>query len=130
MTLTDKVIAAAAAAAIGLSGIARADEINPNGWPVPDIKKAKLLETHYIDNISEIPGKDTTVRDYRSPNGNYFATMSYRGKIYAIDVDTDGKAPWEYVLVDMDGDGRFELKELPRGTAETPYWIVRQSYNK
>ncbi len=85
-------------------------EYNPDGWPVPDIKNAKFLGEKKKDIISEIPGKETNLQGYKTPEGTYFNVLSINGKTYGFYVDIDGKPPMEFSLIDQQGAEKFTHK--------------------
>ena len=124
----------------GLTGIAllastaitsaRAEEINPNGWPIPSIQSAKFYYEKQKDVQSEIPGNETKLGVYRAPDGTYFNTLFYNGVLYSFFIDTDGKPPMEYLVSDMDKDGiyetRYELDPNKIDEFPSPNWIVQK----
>ena len=89
---------------------AKAEEINPNGWPVPDVASSKSFGCKMKDIISEIPGKETKLCIYQAEDGTYFNSLSTNGQRYGFYVDTDGKPPMEYTLIDTVGDGVYRRK--------------------
>ena len=100
----------ALSAQLGLAKIVQAEEYNPNGWPVPNISEAKLLGQKKKDIIAEIPGKETLLKGYKSPDGTFFNTLEYNGHLFGFYIDTNGKPPMEYTVLDQDGDGLFRNK--------------------
>jgi len=134
MTINKKVAAVvsgiAIATTLGLAKLVKAEEFNSNGWPIPNISNAKFLGQKQKDIISEIPGKETLLKGYKSPDGTYFNTLEYNGRIYGFYVDTNGKMPMEYMLMDMEGNGNFDRKAEAKGSGTTPEWLLKASYNK
>ena len=94
------------------------------GWEVPDVKSAKYLGSKQKDKISEIPGKETLLKGYKSKDGTYFNTLEYKGKIYGYQLDINGKAPMEYSLRDSNGDGKMDIKVIAQGKGETAQWLL------
>lgn len=101
---------AALAASLGLAKVVKGEEYKADGWPTPNINTATFIEEKKKDIITDIPGAETTLRIYKTPQGTYFNTLSINGKLYGFYVDTDGKPPMEYTLIDQDGDGVYRYK--------------------
>ncbi len=132
MTINKKVAAVvstiAIATTLGLAKMAKAEQwTNPNGFPAPNITKAKTYGTLKKDIISEIPGKETTVTGYTNPDGTFFNTLEYKGHLFGFYVDTNGKMPLEYTLLDLDGDGKFEYKSSKEGENPSPQYIMNMA---
>ena len=129
-SLNRVVISLVCATHLGLARLASAEEINPKGWPIPDISSARFYKHKMVDAISEIPGAETRLGTYKSKGGTYFNTLEImidgKWKLYGFYVDTDGKPPMEYTLIDGDGDGKFERKNIEGGGTETPSWLLAQ----
>jgi hypothetical protein len=55
-------------------------------------------------------------------------TYEIEGKIFGVDIDEDGKAPFEYGIMDADGDGKFETKIVyAKGNRDhfyVPAWVI------
>lgn len=131
MALRELVLSAAVGTAIAISiSHAKAAEIRPEGWPVPDVRTATFLKERRADLISELPGKETVQRAYRTADGTYFNTLSVGGRLYGYYVDTDGRAPMEYMLVDYDNDSKFEFKTNATGSIETPDYLITSEVNR
>ncbi len=97
---------------VGIAKIANAEEYNPKGFKTPDVKSARFIREKQKDIIDEIPGKETTLKVYKTKEGTYFNTLSIDGKLYGFYIDTDGKPPMEYTLADQKGDGVFRHKYI------------------
>jgi hypothetical protein len=101
----------ALAGSLGLAKVVKAEEFNPNGWPIPDITRVEKGAVVIKNIIKTSPDEETIVRAYKTPQGTYFNTLSIikDGKeiIYGYYIDTDGKPPMEYTLIDHQGDGIF-----------------------
>ena len=85
------------------------------------------------DRTREIPGKETILKGYRKGDGTYFMTYEIEGRVFGVEVDTNGGAPFEYSIMDTDGDGRFESK-IPhskdnKDRAYVPKWIIEHYYS-
>ena len=133
-TLNRVVVTLVLASQVGLPRLVNAEEIKPSGWPVPDVKgAAKFYGFKMKDIIDEVPGAETRLGMYKAKDGTRFNTLEVQvnGKwvLYGFYVDTDGKRPMEYVLIDRNGDGKFEVKDKTKGSGPTPQWVI-DSYAK
>jgi hypothetical protein len=108
--------------------------INPQGWRFPNIVTADKEVIRVSDRTPLIPGKETLLKGYRKPDGTYFMTFEIEGRVFGAQVDTDGKPPFEYGIMDADGDGKFETKIVPeKGSNDqgyVPQWIIDYYYSK
>lgn len=106
--------------------------VNPQGWKFPNIITSAKEAIRVSDRTPLIPGKETILRGYRKMDGTFFMTFEVEGRIFGVQIDTDGKPPFEYSIMDTDGDGIFETKiENARGErdqAYVPQWIVDHYY--
>ncbi len=134
----DSARAWAALASLGLTlavpGTLHAEiQINPRGWKFPNVVTAAKAKISVSDRSRDIPGKETILKGYRKWDGTFFQTYEIEGRIFGVEIDTDGKAPFEYSLMDADGDGKFETK-IPhvkgnRDQAYVPKWVVDHYFN-
>jgi hypothetical protein len=102
--------------------------LNPAGWRFPNIITSAKEAIQVSDRTPTIPGKETVTKGYRKSNGTFFMTYEIEGKIFGVDIDEDGKPPFEYSIMDSDGDGKFETK-IPRSKgnrdrAYVPQWVI------
>ena len=108
--------------------------INPQGWKFPNIVTAKKEVIRVSDETSLIPGKETLLKGYRKADGTFFLTFEIEGRVFGVEIDTDGKPPFEYGIMDADGDGKFETKIVPeKGSNDkgyVPQWVVDYYYSK
>jgi len=81
------------------------------GYTVPDISKATVIldENQYIGDNT--PPTEVNIKTYKKTDGTLVRVYSVAGRIFRYDVDTNGAMPYEYRLIDKDGDGVFETKE-------------------
>lgn len=112
-----------------VAGPARAEILyNPMGWKFPNIVTAAKEAIHITDRTPVIPGKETLNKGYRRPNGTRFMTYEIEGKIFGVEIDEDGKPPFEFSIMDADGDGKFETKIVHGPTqkdhAYVPQWVI------
>ncbi len=122
------VFAAAGLAAVLARPVRAEILINPEGWKFPNIVTSAKEIIRVSDRTREIPGKETILKGYRKWDGTYFRTYEIEGRIFGVEIDTDGKPPFEYSLMDTDGDGKFETK-IPhskdnKDRAYVPKWVI------
>lgn len=81
------------------------------GYTPPDVSKAQLVlqESQFVKGKASGPQID--IRTYKDKDGILTRVYSAGDAVFRYDVDTDGKPPYEYRLLDNDGDGVFETKE-------------------
>ena len=113
---------------------ARAEiKINPSGWRFPNIVTSAKEAIHVSDRTPVIPGKETINKGYRRANGTFFRTYEIEGKIYGVEIDEDGKPPFEFSIMDADGDGKFEsmIRHTPdnKDRAYVPQWVIDYYYS-
>lgn len=120
-----KIIFTAGAIAVSLS-VAKAMEVNPDGWPVPDVKSATLARTAQKDLIESVPGNETTIQVYRTATGTVFNVLSYNDRVYGYFVDTDGEPPIEYALMDPDGSGKYTNKCSGEEVCAIGEWVYKE----
>ncbi|MEW6410694.1 MAG: hypothetical protein AB1488_11420 [Nitrospirota bacterium] len=95
--------------------IKKYETIEKYGHKIPDVREARILSEESVDLIDKIPGKETLIRTYVGKDGNLIRTYSIKGRIFRYDVDVDRGYPYEYSLIDRDGDGLFETKQDLKG---------------
>ncbi len=91
--------------------VKRTESFNPKGYDLPDIAGAKLKSEEMMDLTDKIEGKETTMRTYEARDGTLFRVYTIKGKAFRYDIDTDKGFPYEYALIDKDGDGIFETRQ-------------------
>jgi len=94
-------------------------EINKEGWPVPDLKK--LIP--YSIQVRQMDGVEKIVEKFYTPDGGHVAKISGNGKIFAYVVDSDQEPPIDYLIIDPDGLGRFTQKFGSEDFYEIPEWV-------
>ena len=100
----------AALAALG-PGTSRAEIVlNPQGWRFPNIVTSAKEVIQLSDRTPLIPGRETLTKGYRKADGTHFLTYEIEGRVFGVAIDTDGKPPFEYSIMDTDCDGKFETK--------------------
>ena len=109
-------------------------QINPRGWKFPNIITAAKEMIRPSDRTPLIPGKETLLKGYRKADGTRFMTYEIEGRVFGVQIDTDGKFPFEYGIMDTDGDGIFETKIIPdkhtQDQGYVPQWVVDYYYSK
>ncbi len=126
-------VAALAVALLGPPLLAEV-QINPQGWKFPNILTAAKEVIRVSDRTPLIPGKETILKGYRKADGTHFMTFEIEGRIFGVLIDTDGKPPFEYGIMDADGDGKFERKIIySKGNVDeawVPQWVVDYYYSR
>lgn len=102
--------------------------INEAGWRFPNVITAAKEAIRVSDRTPAIEGKETMLKGYRKADGTRFMTYEIEGRIFGVEIDTDGKPPFEYSILDANGDGKFETK-IPhtkgnKDRAYVPQWII------
>ncbi len=119
---------------IMISTVHAAIQINPQGWRFPNIVTANKEVIRVSDRTPLIPGKETILKGYRKADGTFFMTFEIEGRVFGAQIDTDGKPPFEYGIMDTDGDGKFETKIVPeKGSNDqgyVPQWVIDYYYSK
>src|SRR6058998_1133116 len=108
--------------------------INPQGWKFPNIITAAKEMIKVSDRTPLIPGKETILKGYSKADGTHFMTYEIEGRVYGVQIDTNGKFPFEYGIMDTDGDGVFETKLIPgkddKDQGYVPQWVIDYYYSK
>jgi len=118
-----------------LTGVAHAEiEINPQGWRFPSLITSAKEMIRVSDRTPLIAGKETILKGYRKMDGTHFMTFEIEGRVFGVLMDTDGKPPFEYSIMDTDGDGKFESKFSSgpdsKESGYVPQWIIDYYYSK
>ena len=121
--------------AILLATLAHAEiQLNPQGWKFPNIVSSAKEIIRVSDRTPLIPGKETLLKGYRKMDGTHFMTFEIEGRVFGVQIDTDGKPPFEYGIMDTDGDGKFETKIVEgKGNKDqgyVPQWMIDFYYSK
>jgi hypothetical protein len=94
-------------------------EINRNGWPVPDLKGL----TPYNITIKVVDGVEKIVETFYTPQGGHVARIRGNGKVFAYAVDSDQDPPIDYLILDPDGAGKFTWKFKSDESYKIPEWV-------
>lgn len=129
-----RLAAAAVLCAAGIRSARASIVINPQGWKFPNIITAAKEMIRPSDRTPLIPGKETLLKGYRKMDGTGFMTYEIEGRVFGVQIDTDGKPPFEYSIMDTDGDGKFETKIIMdkdnKDHAYVPQWVIDYYYSK
>ena len=104
---------------LALPFVAMGQEVNKEGWPVPDLKG--LIP--YSIQVKKVDGVEKIVEKYYTPEGGHVARISGNGKIFAYAVDSDKDPPIDYLLLDPDGSGKFTQKYRSEDSYMIPEWV-------
>lgn len=104
-----------------LPAVSESGEFHQEGWPIPDLRA--LIP--YSVAINRVDGAEKIVEKFYTLDGGHVARISGNGKVFAYAVDRDTEPPIDYLLLDLDGSGRFTMKLKPHETYVIPDWIFR-----
>lgn len=114
MTINQKVAAffggLALAGSLGLAEVVTAEEINPQGFPKPNVEGLPVIYKDQVNFDKRFPDKETTLTIHRTPTNGRILVFSVGDKTFAYGVDSDLYKPVDYGIVDKNGDGIFETK--------------------
>jgi tetratricopeptide (TPR) repeat protein len=91
-------------------------------YKVPDISNMKRVFNRKIDINRQKPDRESRMRIYITQDGGRIQVLSVKKKIYSYGIDSDTKKPVDYIIIDTDGDGRFEKVINSKGIFEVPTW--------
>ena len=123
------------AVALLAGSVARAEiKLNPQGWKFPNTVTSAKEIIRVSDRTPKIAGKETILKGYRKMDGTRFMTFEIEGRVFGVQIDTDGKPPFEYGIMDTDGDGKFETKIIPEKDGKdqgyVPQWVIDYYYSR
>ena len=111
--------------AFAISSPSHADEIKTeNVMVTPDRRNATCEAPVLTDMIPSIPGEETEVTMCTDTVGNRFGEMHYNGKLYGYLIDSDGKEPMDFALVDMFGTGKHFSQFRAETGVLAPDWLT------
>ena len=96
-------------------------EVNSEGWPVPDLKGLIPYSIH----VEKVDGVEKIIERFYTPDGGHVARISGNGKTFAYAVDHDREPPIDYLLLDPDGSGKFTQKFGSEDSYKIPEWVSR-----
>jgi len=85
-------------------------ERRAEGFDIPTLARSKFLGWVRRDISDRVPGEETLFKQYADEWGFQFETVSINGIVFAINIDVDGKYPFDITLLDTDCDSVFETK--------------------
>jgi tetratricopeptide (TPR) repeat protein len=99
----------------------------------PDISNMKRVYNRKINVNKQKPDRESRLRIYITQDGGRIQVLSVKNKIYSYGIDSDIKKPKEtwktfmtsnvdYIIIDTDGDGRFEKVINSKGIFKVPAW--------
>ncbi len=91
-------------------------------YEVPDISKLTAAFDKNINVNREKPDKESRLRIYVTQDGGRIQVLSVDDKIYSYGIDSDTKKPVDYIIIDGDGDGKFEKVINSKGRFGVPTW--------
>lgn len=91
-------------------------------FTLPDVSKLKLLTTQWSNHASDIPGKQTRMDFYSTPEGQIITVYSYKGRSIAFSVHSNSDVQKSYRLfIDPTGNHLFQ-ETNPAVHWEIPNW--------
>jgi len=97
------------------------EEIRKEGWPVPDLNG--LIP--YTITLQTSDGVEKMVEKFYTSDGGHVARVSANGRVFAFVIDRDREPPIDYLLLDVDGSGKFTKRLKPGETYLIPDWVFR-----
>ena len=95
----------------------------PHGWQKPDMFGSKKNSDQMIDFDPAVENEETRREEFILANdGGRVLRLSHNGRVFCYIVDDDLYDPWLYQVVDYDGSGGFEMKEVPFTDFPLPRW--------
>jgi hypothetical protein len=102
-----------------ISASALSQTVNPEGWPVPDLKGL----VPYSITVRKINGVEKVVEKFHTPDGGQVAKIRGNGKVFAYAIDSDREPPIDCLILDPDGLGRFTQKFESEDFYPIPEWV-------
>jgi hypothetical protein len=102
---------------------ASAEEVNTDGYSVPDLTGFHPVKEYFFDITSQVEGKETLIEVFDFPNNVRIRRFSVGGMIFAFTIGStaDGGG---YVVVDRVGEGLFTFKYDISESFSVPKWLV------
>ncbi len=95
----------------------------PHGWLRPNLYGSAKVSDVMIDFDPTVEGEETRREEFILPNdGGRVLRLSHNGRVFGYVVDLDLFDPWDYQIVDYDGSGGFEMKEVAFSDFPLPRW--------
>ena len=106
-------------AALSIPAYSIGQEINQEGWPVPDLRGL----VPYSVTVKKTDAVEKLVEKFLTLNGGQVARISGNGKVFAYAVDSDLNPPIDYLILDPDGNGKFIQKFRSEESYVIPPWV-------
>jgi outer membrane protein OmpA-like peptidoglycan-associated protein len=98
-------------------------EYYPHGWLKPDLSGSRKISDYMIDFDPSVEGEETRREEFiLADDDGRVLRLSHNGRVFCYIVDHDLVEPWDYQIVDHDGSGGFEMKELAFSDLPLPRW--------
>jgi hypothetical protein len=98
-------------------------EYFPHGWQKPNLLGARKISDRMIDFDPSVEGEETRREEFILPDeAGRVLRLSHNGRVFCYVVDHDLNDPWDYQIVDYDGSGGFEMKEVAFDDFPLPRW--------
>jgi tetratricopeptide (TPR) repeat protein len=91
-------------------------------YTAPDISNLKMVFNKRINVNRQKPDRESRLRIYITQDGGRIQVLSVKNKIYSYGIDSDTEKPVDYIIIDNDGDGRFEKVINSKGKFGVPAW--------
>lgn len=91
-------------------------------YNVPDIRDMELVFDRNININKEKPDNESRLRIYNTPEGGRIQVLSVDDRIYSYGIDSNRNKPVDYIIIDTDGDGKFEALINSQGAFGIPNW--------
>ena len=98
---------------------AEAQETEGEGWAVPNLNGF----IPYSISISIVDGVEKITERFYTPDGGHVARLSGNGKVFAYAIDKDQEPPADYLLLDLEGSGKFRSRLGPFDSYPIPVWV-------
>lgn len=102
-------------------GILQAEEMSREGWTVPDLRG--LIP--YSILLQKVDGIEKMIERFYTPGGGHVARISGNGKVFAYAVDSNLEPPIDYLLLDVEGLGKFTKKLKADEVYSIPEWVFQ-----
>jgi tetratricopeptide (TPR) repeat protein len=89
---------------------------------VPNISNLKMVFDKMINVNRQKSDRESRLRIYNTLNGGRIQVLSVDNKIYSYGIDSDTKKPVDHIIIDTDGDGKFEKVINSKGRFGIPTW--------
>src|SRR4030042_4073495 len=106
---------------MGLPVVTRGQEIHREGCAIHDLK----VLIPYSMQVKQVDGVEKGVEKFYTLDGGHVGRISGNGKIFGYAVDSDREPPIDYLLVDLDGLGKFTQKFKSEDSYKIPEWVSR-----